>query len=69
MVFDRISRVAKKLVPTRSLEEAQGVLEREGVPSELTFERNYMWKRYTVSDRLFGGVVTATQNRIKPYRS
>jgi hypothetical protein len=55
VVFDRISKVAKELVPTRSLDEAQEVLERLGVPSELTFERNYVWKRYAASDRLFGG--------------
>jgi hypothetical protein len=55
VVFDRVSKVAKELVPTRSLDEAQEVLERAGVPSELTFERNYVWKRYAASDRLFGG--------------
>jgi hypothetical protein len=46
VVFERVSKVARELVRTRSLDEAQGVLERAGVPSELTFERNYVWKRY-----------------------
>jgi hypothetical protein len=26
-----------------------------GVPSELTFERNYVWKKYATSDKLNGG--------------
>jgi len=55
VVFERVSRVARHLVQTRSLEEAQGVLERMGVASELTFERNYAWKRYASSDKLYGG--------------
>ena len=55
VIFDRISKVAKELVPTRSLDEAQAVLERAGVPSELTFERSYGWKQYVGRDRLFGG--------------
>lgn len=55
VVFERISRVAKELVQTKSLDEAQEVLERLGVPSELTFERNYEWKKYASSDRLYGG--------------
>ncbi len=54
VVFERISKVARDLVPTRSLDEAQGVLERAGVPSELTFERNYVWKRYVSGDKLTG---------------
>jgi len=54
VVFDRVSKVAKELVPTRSLDEAQAVLERYGVPSELTFERNYVWKRYAAKDELYG---------------
>lgn len=55
VVFDQINGVAKELVPTRSLEEAQRVLERLGMSSELTYERNYVWKRYPASDRPFGG--------------
>jgi hypothetical protein len=55
VVFKRISRVAKDLVPTRTLEEAQRVLERAGVPSELTFERNYVWKRYAERDEWMRG--------------
>lgn len=55
VVFERISRVAKRLVPTKSLEEAQQVLEEEEVPSELTFERNYVWKDYVEKDKLYGG--------------
>ena len=55
VVFERISKVAKELVGTRSLDEAQAVLERMGVASELTFERNYEWKKYASSDRLYGG--------------
>jgi hypothetical protein len=54
VVFEHISKVAKDLVPTRTLEEAQAVLERAGVPSELTFERNYVWKRYAERDELMG---------------
>lgn len=55
VVFDKISRVAKDLVPTRTLDEAQAVLERAGVPSELDFERNYVWKRYAATDKFLGG--------------
>ena len=53
VVFDHISRVAKDLVPTRSLDEAQAVLERANLPSELAFERSYTWKRYIENDKLF----------------
>jgi hypothetical protein len=52
VVFERVSKVAKDLVPTRTLEEAHGILERAGVPSELTFERDYVWKRYAERDEL-----------------
>lgn len=52
VVFEKISRVAKDLVPTKSLDEAQAVLEKAGVPSELTFERNFVWKKYAEKDRL-----------------
>lgn len=55
VVFENVSRVAKDLVPTRSLDEAQSVLERAGLPSELSFERNYVWKNYAGTDRLFEG--------------
>lgn len=55
VVFERISKVAKELVQTKSLDEAQQVLERASVPSELTFERNYVWKKYAASDKLYGG--------------
>jgi hypothetical protein len=54
-IFERVSKVAKELVQTKSLDEAQEVLERMGVPSELTFERNYVWKKYSSSDKLYGG--------------
>lgn len=55
VVVEEISKVAEKLVDTRSLDEAQEILEREGVPSELTFERNYVWKDSTEEDELFEG--------------
>jgi hypothetical protein len=55
VVFERVSKVARELVQTRSLDEAQQVLERSGVPSELTFERNYLWKKYAANDKLYGG--------------
>jgi len=55
VIFERMSKVAKELVKTKSLDEAQAVLERMGVPSELTFERNYVWKKYAGSDNLYGG--------------
>ena len=51
VIFDRISKVAKDLVQTQSLDEAEEVLKRAGVPSELTFQRSYMWKRYVGGDR------------------
>jgi hypothetical protein len=54
VVFERISKVARDLVPTRSLEEAQSVLEQAGVPSELTFERDYVWKRYVGGGKSVG---------------
>jgi hypothetical protein len=46
VIFDRINKVAKDLVQTRSLEEAEEVLKRAGVPSEFTFERKYKRERY-----------------------
>lgn len=52
VVFERISKVAKRLVPTNTLDEAQAVLEELGVASELTFERNYVWKKYASKDEL-----------------
>jgi hypothetical protein len=55
VIFERVSKVAGELVKTKSLDEAQQVLERAGVPSELTFERNYVWKKYAASDKLYGG--------------
>jgi hypothetical protein len=55
VVFERVSKVARELVQTRNLDEAQQVLERSGVPSELTFERNYLWKKYAANDKLYGG--------------
>lgn len=53
-IFGRVSKVAKELVRTKSLDEAQKVLERMGVPSELTYERNYEWKKYAAKDKLYG---------------
>lgn len=53
VVFDRISKVAKDLVPTRSLDEANEIILRAGLPSELNFERNFTWKRYIEKDRLY----------------
>jgi hypothetical protein len=55
VVFERISKVAKDLVPTRTLEEAQTVLDRAGLPSELTFERNFVWKQYADGGSRRGG--------------
>jgi len=55
VVFERISKVARRLVPTKTLDEAQAVLEELEVASELTFERNYVWKKYASKDRLFEG--------------
>jgi hypothetical protein len=55
VVFENISSVARDLVPTRTLDEAQAVLERAGLPSELTFERNYAWKKFADKDRFIGG--------------
>ncbi len=52
IVFEKISKVAKDLVPTKTLDEAQAVLERAGVPSELTFERNFVWKKFAETDEL-----------------
>jgi len=55
VVFEKVSSVAKDLVATRSLDEAQEVLERAKVPSELTFERNFTWKKYAAKDKFIGG--------------
>lgn len=46
IVFEHISRVAKALVSTTSLDEANEILKRANLPSELEFERSYAWKRY-----------------------
>ncbi|MEM4201777.1 MAG: DUF1152 domain-containing protein [Candidatus Hadarchaeum sp.] len=46
IVFENISKVAKALVPTKSLDEANEILKRENLPSELEFERSFAWKRY-----------------------
>jgi len=53
VVFEKISRVAKDLVPTKSLDEAQVILEKAKLPSELTFERDFAWKHYIENDRLY----------------
>lgn len=53
VVMEKLSKVAERLVDTRSLDEAQEILVEEEVPSELTFERNYVWKDYTDKDELF----------------
>ncbi|MEM3402844.1 MAG: DUF1152 domain-containing protein [Candidatus Hadarchaeales archaeon] len=52
VVYEKISKVAKDLLPTKTLDEAQKVLEDAGVPSELTFERNFVWKKYAKRDAL-----------------
>lgn len=46
IVYEHISKVAKDLVPTKSLEEANEVLKRARLPSELDFERSFAWKKY-----------------------
>jgi hypothetical protein len=51
VIFDRINKVAKELIQTRSLEEAEEVLKRAGVPSELAFERKYKRERYYAGAR------------------
>ncbi|MFH1821345.1 MAG: DUF1152 domain-containing protein [Methanobacteriota archaeon] len=53
VVFDHVSKVAKDLVPTRSLDEAQAIIERAGLPSEFTFEKSYAWKGYVENDKLY----------------
>jgi hypothetical protein len=52
VVFEKISPVAKDLVKTRTLDEAQAVLEKKRIPSELTFERNFVWKEFAEKDDL-----------------
>ena len=54
VVFNFISKVAKELVYTRSLDEVQAILDRLNVPSELNFERKYVWKKYAANDKLYG---------------
>jgi hypothetical protein len=46
VIFERINKVAKDIVQTRSLEEADEVLKRAGVPTELAFEQKYKRERY-----------------------
>ncbi|KXB00453.1 hypothetical protein AKJ42_00770 [candidate division MSBL1 archaeon SCGC-AAA261C02] len=55
IVLEEISIVGEKLVSTKSLDEAQEILKENGVPSELTFERNYVWKDYVEKDKLSDG--------------
>lgn len=55
IVLEEISIVGEKLVATKSLDEAQEILKENKVPSELTFERNYVWKDYAEKDKLFEG--------------
>jgi hypothetical protein len=52
VVLEHVNTVAKKLIETESLEEAHKILESEGVPSELTFERNFVWKKFADRDEL-----------------
>ncbi len=52
VVFENVNQIAKKLVNTNTLEEAHQILEKEGVPSELTFEREFVWKKYADRDEL-----------------
>ncbi len=53
VVFEKVSKVAKDLVPTLSLEEANTIIERANLPSELNFERSATWKKYIDNDRLY----------------
>ncbi|MBS3815438.1 MAG: DUF1152 domain-containing protein, partial [Hadesarchaea archaeon] len=55
VVLEEISMIGKELIPTKSLDEAQEILVENEVPSELTFERDYVWKDYTETDELFEG--------------
>jgi len=55
VVFEKVSSVTRDLVPTRTLDEAQAVLEGAKVPSELTFERNFVLKKYADKDKLLTG--------------
>jgi len=51
VVFEHISRVARDLVPTRSLDEANEILKRAKLPSELEFERNFTWRQYIKNEK------------------
>lgn len=55
IVMEEISTVGKKLLETKNLDEAQKILNEKGIPSELTFERDYIWKDYAEKDKLYGG--------------
>ncbi|MGC8817390.1 MAG: DUF1152 domain-containing protein [Candidatus Hadarchaeum sp.] len=46
IVYEHINKVAKDLASTTSLDEANEILKRANLPSELEFERSFAWKRY-----------------------
>jgi len=53
VVFEKINGIAKNLVNTSTIEEADELLRKAGLPSELAFQRSGEWRKYVGS----GGVV------------
>lgn len=44
LVVKKINNVAIKLSRTETIEEAQQIMDKEGIPTELKYEKNYEWK-------------------------
>ncbi|MEM2878190.1 MAG: DUF1152 domain-containing protein [Candidatus Hadarchaeales archaeon] len=53
VVFERVNGIAKMLAETSSIEEANEIVVKAGLPSELEFQRSGGWKKY-----VNGGAVT-----------
>lgn len=46
VVFEKVNGIARELVNTNTLEEADEILRKAGLPSELAFQRSGEWKKY-----------------------
>ena len=49
VVFERVNGIAKELVNTETIEDADEILRKAGLPSELAFQRRGEWKKYLAS--------------------
>ncbi|MEM2875071.1 MAG: DUF1152 domain-containing protein [Candidatus Hadarchaeales archaeon] len=46
VVFEKVNGIARELVNTKTIEEADEILRKAGLPSELAFQRSGEWRKY-----------------------